>query len=157
MCLQANGPFIDAILPTKSLTEYSLHFPDSSLINTDGKENKYSVFNFKTRNFNEFGILILDSTKVYKSKSYVLELMKKDKVVYREKDWLANKLIINRLEAGDYSLRFIEDQNQNGRFDSGDFSKKIQAERVLHYSSTIPIKSNWEFELSPSALIGKMD
>ena len=154
--IEADGPFVKLKLPIKSLTKYAIYFPDSAMQNINGAFNAESIFSFKTRNFNEFGTLILDSTHQYKSELLILELLKGNEIVYREKNWKSKELRIARLEPGDYQIRFIIDENKNGRFDTGDFSRKLQAEKVLYYSEAISIKSNWELELTPQNVLQKI-
>lgn len=49
------------------------------------------------------------------------------------------------IESGDYFLRAIFDSNSNGKFDSGNYLKKIQPERVSHYQDKLEIRSNFDF------------
>lgn len=49
------------------------------------------------------------------------------------------------IESGDYYLRAIFDSNGNGKFDSGNYLKKIQPERVSHYQDKLEIRSNFDF------------
>jgi len=50
------------------------------------------------------------------------------------------------LSPGKYSLKAIMDENGNGRWDTGEFIKKIQPERVLIHPKIFEVKSNWELE-----------
>jgi len=45
-----------------------------------------------------------------------------------------------------YGLKAILDKNGNGRWDTGNFLKKIQPERVLIHPKIFEVKSNWELE-----------
>ena len=48
---------------------------------------------------------------------------------------------------GKYQLKFIEDNDQNGEWTTGNWEKKISAERVVNYPTEITIRSNWDLEL----------
>lgn len=48
---------------------------------------------------------------------------------------------------GKYKLRVIEDANQNGKWDTGKYIKNIQPEKVIVYTGTLNIRSNWEQEI----------
>ncbi|MBT8184078.1 MAG: Ig-like domain-containing protein [Eudoraea sp.] len=50
----------------------------------------------------------------------------------------------NTLEPGNYLVRVIFDRNENGQWDTGNFLKKIQPEKVSYYPVPIEIRANWE-------------
>ena len=50
----------------------------------------------------------------------------------------------NNLEPTTYLMRVIFDANANGKWDSGDYLKKRQPERVSYYPDVIEIRANWE-------------
>tara|TARA_B100000925_G_scaffold107171_1_gene79033 strand:- start:4281 stop:5318 length:1038 start_codon:yes stop_codon:yes gene_type:complete len=86
-----------------------------------------------------YGKLIIDSLP---TNPLVLELLKGDEVVRRIK--ATHKTSIDSLRAGIYSLRIIEDENQNGIWDSGKLIHKLAAEKVLLYTKDINIRDNWD-------------
>jgi uncharacterized protein (DUF2141 family) len=45
-----------------------------------------------------------------------------------------------------YGLKAIMDANGNGRWDTGEFIKKIQPERVLVHPKIFEVRTNWELE-----------
>ncbi len=52
----------------------------------------------------------------------------------------------NYLAPGDYYLRLFIDKNTNGKWDSGNYRKKIQPEEVFYYPKKLSLRANWEFE-----------
>ena len=50
----------------------------------------------------------------------------------------------NDVSPGVYFLRAIFDNNQNGIYDTGDYLKKIQPERVSYASETIEVPAGWD-------------
>jgi hypothetical protein len=46
----------------------------------------------------------------------------------------------------DYEIRILLDRNKNGVWDTGDYWKKLQPERVLAIEKKITVKANWENE-----------
>jgi len=56
----------------------------------------------------------------------------------------AKALDFNSLEPGNYLIRIIIDNNANGKWDTGNYLKKIQPERVIYYPGTIEMRANWE-------------
>tara|TARA_B100001057_G_scaffold494879_1_gene592472 strand:- start:341 stop:1378 length:1038 start_codon:yes stop_codon:yes gene_type:complete len=86
-----------------------------------------------------YGKLVIDSLPSY---PLVLELLKGDEVVHRIK--ATHKTSIDSLKVGIYSLRVIEDGNQNGVWDSGQLIHKRAAEKVWLYPKEINIRDDWE-------------
>ena len=87
----------------------------------------------------DYGKLVVDSLPNY---PLVLELLQDDEIVRRIK--ATHKTSIDSLKAGTYSLRIIEDENENGVWDSGKLIHKRNAEKVWLYTKEINIRDNWE-------------
>jgi len=51
------------------------------------------------------------------------------------------------LPAGDYQLHLIVDENDNKKWDTGDYLKKKQPEEMIHYQKAIKIRPNWDNEI----------
>lgn len=51
------------------------------------------------------------------------------------------------LEKGDYNIRFILDENKNGRWDTGSLTLKKQAEETRWSNETITVRPNWDIEV----------
>lgn len=64
----------------------------------------------------------------------------------------ASILTLNELIPGDYTFRVIRDENQNGRWDSGNLETRKQAEKIDHYSQSTKVRANWELVLPLSPL-----
>ncbi|MCL2072607.1 MAG: Ig-like domain-containing protein [Marinilabiliaceae bacterium] len=54
------------------------------------------------------------------------------------------KIAFRFLSPGEYFLRIIEDNNRNGEWDTGNYSEKIQPEKIYYYPETVNIRANWE-------------
>ncbi len=48
------------------------------------------------------------------------------------------------LNPGKFNLRVIFDTNKNGKWDTGNYLKKIQPERISYYPEELDIRSNWD-------------
>ena len=58
------------------------------------------------------------------------------------------KVIFDFIMAKNYTLRLIEDKNNNKKWDTGEFSKHIQPEPVHYYKGKLNIRANWDVEVS---------
>lgn len=52
----------------------------------------------------------------------------------------------NNIGPAKYLIRVIFDANGNGKWDTGNFLKKIQPERVSYYPDVLEVRANWELE-----------
>lgn len=110
------------------------------------------MVNFKGANPEDFGTLSisLQNTK----KTIIVELLSEsgsliDKIIATE----GTKPIFKYVDPGKYRMRFIEDDNKNGKWDTGNYLKKRQPEKVYVFSDpkskgVINVRANWENEIS---------
>lgn len=76
------------------------------------------------------------------SPNTIVQLVTKDGKVIKETTKL--KFLFDFLTDGEYRIRVVEDLNQNGKWDQGDYRTKQQPEPIHHYPDVIKLKSNWE-------------
>lgn len=48
------------------------------------------------------------------------------------------------LDPNNYGVRIIFDENENGKWDTGNYLKKLQPEPITYYPDLIEIRANWE-------------
>ena len=78
---------------------------------------------------------------------YVVELLQGEKVKYRNS--VADRQVsFVYLLPGKYDIRMIDDENGNGRWDTGDYSQHRQSEKVFYYPQPYEIRSSWEHEVT---------
>ena len=102
-------------------------------------------FNFKIRPDDYYANLIIH-LKNATSKTQFILIDKNGKIVKETKTSNLEVLKINQLSPGKYTLRAFEDENLNGKWDTGDFKKRRQPEKVYLYSKDIVLKSAWDTE-----------
>jgi uncharacterized protein (DUF2141 family) len=96
-----------------------------------GSPADYGNLRFSVQGNLEFPLIVelLDNRESLVRKKYVQE--------YKE-------IQFRSLTPGNYRIRIIFDANENGKWDTGNYLKKIQPERVLYYPGTIEMRANWE-------------
>ncbi len=52
--------------------------------------------------------------------------------------------IFDGIEPGKYYIRIVDDANKNGKWDTGNFLKRTQPERVRYHQGVIDLRANWE-------------
>ena len=72
------------------------------------------------------------------------------------RDKTERQMIINKsgnysfqyLKPKEYKIRIIYDDNNNGKWDTGDFLKKIQPEKVEYYPEIQEVRPNWSLNVA---------
>jgi hypothetical protein len=121
-------------------------FLTSSLVFKNYKEKFKTEINVPIFDEKEVGTLRF-VTKELKPGSYI-ELLKEAKVIGRHAIVPNEKEhVFDYLEKGNYGVRWIDDSNSNGLWDTGDLASKQQPEEVKLFSDTIVVRPNWEIEI----------
>lgn len=98
-------------------------------------------------NASDFGLLTAKLTDAKPYVPYVLELRKGEELVRRVRLMAPDTVQQFRtLPPGSYTLQVIEDENGNGRWDTGSYADRRQPERIIT-SDKQTVKAAWEGEL----------
>ena len=55
--------------------------------------------------------------------------------------------LLTNIIPGKYLIKYIADNNRDGKWTTGSWEKRAQSEEVINYPSEITIRSNWDLEL----------
>ncbi len=131
----------------EELTTYKVIILDSALTDIYGSANDTTIFQFKTRAADFYGILSINLSNI--NDPIILQLLDENERIVKQhfiKD--DQRIRYEYLHPKKYILKIIVDSNNNGKWDTGNYLKKIQPERVLYYSKEINIRSNWEIDIN---------
>lgn len=75
--------------------------------------------------------------------------------VYHEDNLVSERVIDSKsgqwyfegTKPGNYKLKFIADENKDGKWTPGDYWKKIQPEMVYWYEESINLRANWDLDI----------
>jgi hypothetical protein len=144
-----NKQQVELEFPWEANTDYKLVLPQKSI--KDSLSNflvKADTIRFKTKPVSSYGSAILRINGFQQFEHPVLLLLQDQKVKFSY-PITQNLLRIDLLPPGEYQLKLLTDNNQNGRWDTGKFmGTKIQPERVRNLKLTLNIKSNWDNEMN---------
>ena len=131
----------------KEKTNYELIIPDSSLVDILGLSNDSIIYKFKTRSIEDYGNLYITITPENQGTPWIIQLLNNNDVVLREVV-IQNeeKLEFKTILPGKYKFRAINDVNNNGYWDPGNYTYKRQAEKVVNFDKEIEIRANWDYE-----------
>ena len=94
----------------------------------------------------KYGIINIDISKYHSA--LIIEVLNKGKTVRRVP--VSNgmeKMILRELLPGEYSFRIIIDENNNGRWDTGNIESRTQAEKIAIYAKPTKVRANWEVDI----------
>ncbi|MBO6828063.1 Ig-like domain-containing protein [Allomuricauda sp.] len=126
--------------------KYSFSLMPGAITDFFGIQNDTLDYNLSTGSFADYGNLrmILGGDVTY---PIVVQLTNEKGVVQREiVASEAQTFEFNHLNPGNYIARVIFDSNGNGKWDTGNYLKKQQPEKISYYPGTIEIRANWEKE-----------
>lgn len=109
-----------------------------------GRTHDTLVYRTSTKKIEDYGNIYL-RVKHDSPHPYLIELLNNNKVVRRYDSLVpGNNYSFELLDAGKYTVRLIEDANNNKLWDTGDYLEKIQPEKVIYYWKEIDLRANWD-------------
>jgi len=130
--------------PKKEESKYALKLLPGALTDFIGNANDTIVLNSNTVLESVYGTLVLTFNKTDNS-SLIIQLLQGNNV---SKEVLVsgseNSIEFKSLNAGEYDVRVIFDENSNGVRDTGNYLKQIQPEKIFYHNKTITVRANWD-------------
>ncbi len=118
-------------------------FVSDSIGNTFSRTDSLKFGTKKNMDYGSMDIRIenLDTTK------HPILFLQKDNVVAYRQTLTSNRFTIKLFPPGEYEIRVLMDANNNGKWDTGNYWKKLQPERVISRKQRLQIRANWDNEL----------
>ena len=152
---------LDIIFEASPSDEYNINLYPNAIVDIRGNVNDTLNYKVITQTLEDYGNIYLDVVRNNDSK-FILHLIDNNGDIVREyKNVSQNSTYsFDLIRPGKYSFRLIEDLNENSRWDTGNYLKKIKPEPVYYYKDEIEVRANWDlnetFNLN-SVLISKND
>ena len=127
-------------------SNYYFILPKDAVKDSAGNSlTRSDTIRIKTKRESDYGTLLLRFTNIDLAKHPLVQFMDGETARFifpvLGKEW-SNK----RFPPGEYSIRIIYDLNNNGIWDPGNYSKKIQPEKVISLDLKLSIKADWDNE-----------
>lgn len=139
--------------PWKASTAFHLIVPKNAIKDTlNNTLIKTDTLSFITKPSNFYGTCLIRINGYDQFKNPILLLTQDEKIMFKF-PIIQNLLNIAQLPPGDYKLKILADENNNGKWDSGSYgygNVNKQPERVINIQTNLNIKSDWENELNIS-------
>ncbi|MEH6760291.1 MAG: Ig-like domain-containing protein [Maribacter arcticus] len=130
------------ILPNQS---YKIELLPGAITDFFDNTNDTVVYNLRTKSVADYGNLSLELNGNNIKYPIIVQLTNEKGNLQRE--IYANQpqtYAFNNLNPGKYMARVIFDSNKNRKWDTGNFLKKIQPEKISYYPNLIELRANWE-------------
>jgi hypothetical protein len=130
----------------EEIMNYRLFIGSGAFTDIYGLTNDTIDISFKTQSLDHYGKLKMTLTGV--RQKIIVQLMTEKDVVIRIDTTSGSGLVeFPWLEPGKYKLKVVFDANGNGKWDTGDYLRGLQPEKVLFYSGEVSVRANWDLEL----------
>jgi hypothetical protein len=126
-------------------TKGQIQFKENAIGNASACLQDSVRFNFEIKSADAFGKILIDGNNVQGNLLVFL--------LQKEKQMAVGSLAANRtctfdhLTPGEYALCYVLDENNNGKWDTGNVSMKRQPEKIIWYNGVIKVRRNWDLEL----------
>ncbi|HPA35145.1 MAG TPA: Ig-like domain-containing protein [Chitinophagales bacterium] len=128
---------------------YKLVLLDSALSDLTGNYAKKQEFSFSAVSRKKCGKLLITYQLPEKNTQYIAILKDNSgKALHRHilRDSQAVQIDYGWLPAGMFTVEAVEDLNENGRWNSGNFALKTLPEKIYKVTKPIILKENWDAE-----------
>lgn len=106
---------------------------------------KTDTVSFKCKSKEDYGSLLLRFKNLNLSNHPIIHFMEGEKI--KLESALSSSEYSNKMfPPGEYEIRILMDENNNGKWDPGNYSKKIQPEKAIAITQKISVKANWDNE-----------
>ena len=127
--------------------DYRLVIDTLAIADIYGHYVKPQNLEFKVRQAGDYGTLSFNLSGLQDIPAFV-ELLNGSDVPIRTQTVTNGTVSFTYLLPGTYYARVIFDANGNGKYDTGDYDKRLQPEAVAYYPKKITLRKNWDQNLS---------
>jgi hypothetical protein len=131
--------------PLESGYDYTLTTDSAAFISIYQLANDSITMRFKSQRDDYYGTIKLTLENV--DEQMIIQLLNDKENLLSQKIIDKDQLVVfNFLAPGKYKIKAIYDTNRNKVWDTGNFKKKIQPEKVIYFKKDLTIRSNWDDE-----------
>lgn len=123
--------------------EYSLEIDSAAFIDIYGNVSKATKNGFGVRSEDAYSTIIITLPGM-DGKSAIVQLLTNSDGVYKETKTNKGQAEFYYVKPGDYYMRMYIDENDNGKWDTGDFDQDLQPETVYYYPDVLQCKAKWD-------------
>lgn len=125
---------------------YTVMIPDSVFFGYNGLTNDTLKTQFSAKSVKDYGTLIMSYELPDDGKPYIVTLWKGDCKIQEDRLTSSSTITYSFLNPDTYQIHAFCDENDNGIWDTGDYSSKQQPEKVFVFPKSISIRAYWDLE-----------
>lgn len=125
-------------------SEYVFEADSAAFVDVYGSANREYKTNFKICSLDEYSSLIIKLDPWIENAR--LQVLDEKDVVVRELPALPEGAKFEYLKPVSYYLRMYVDENQDGKWTTGDYMLKRRPELVYYFNTKLTLRANWDFE-----------
>jgi hypothetical protein len=122
--------------------KFELKLAKNTFISVEKDSSQVFSQNFEFQNLENYGSI--SGSIQGTSGQYIYQLIKSDNKVLAYQQIGGSKFDFPHVEPGIYELRAIEDKNNNGLWDLGNFRTKTKPEAIHYFPTKIKLKANFQ-------------
>ena len=136
---------IDIKFEVSPSDNYRLLILPEAIKDVRGVSNDTLQYNVVSQSLEDYGNVYLDVIRNSTSK-FILQMIDSNEDVIRVFKNVNQDATYNfdYVRPGKYIFRLIEDANNNDKWDTGNYLKKIKPERVYYFSNELEVRANWD-------------
>ncbi|MGY3792258.1 Ig-like domain-containing protein [Aquimarina sp. 433] len=149
-------PFSVALNTTKNEAKFTFERTESNAYKLEllpeavtdfiGNVNDSISINFRTKKLADYGTIFFTLENVKQYPVIIQATDEKGKFIDEKIVTKQETAVFDNLDPGKYNLRVILDNNKNGKWDTGNFLKGLQAEKVIYFPEVLEVRANWELK-----------
>ena len=138
---------IEISFEKKESQRYNITMLPKTITDFYGQANDTLKYSLATKADKDYGNIsvILENVTSY---PIILQITDDKEKVLFEKYITEPKPVYNfySIDPGNIFLRLIYDKNKNGKWDTGNYLKNLQPERIIYFKDKIELRANWDRE-----------
>jgi hypothetical protein len=123
-------------------TKYELAIDTGAFVNIYGKRSQQIKRGVNIKSLDAYSTLFVTLQGDYPNA--IVQLINTSDKVYKSVKANSGNADFYFVKPGTYYLRMIDDTNGNGIWDTGNYDKHLQAERVFYYPGSLNLKAQWD-------------
>jgi uncharacterized protein (DUF2141 family) len=123
--------------------QYAIKILPSAISDAFGSVNDTLTYSLRTKKLEDYGVINLEVLNVT-SPIIIQVITEKDELIASEKISSDQIISFKNLLPKEYIVRAIFDDNENGKWDTGNFLLKIDPEKVIYFEKILKLRANWD-------------
>lgn len=128
--------------------EYKLTIDSAAVRDIYGLQCRAIEAKIMVNKLDKYGTLYINVDSVPDNALLQLVSNNKDETVTRQNIVPPHgKVAFRYVKPGSYKIRLLLDTNHNGKWDTGNYDKRIQPETLIYYMETVNARANWDIKI----------